>query len=143
MPCIRTYRYGCPRPDRSTVSQSRQALGVRTPVASCQVVPSSETCNLYCAGQDVDHWMATWSIVAGLASPVVTDLYSSADRGSRSRSRPLGRVAKPPLVASGGQVRELRGGGGVHTAVVWATTTTKQIVCLGDAEQSMGFSKVP
>jgi hypothetical protein len=45
-----------------------------------------------------------------------------------------------PLVASGGQVRELQGGGGADTAVVSVTTTTQQIVCLGVAQQSMGFS---
>jgi hypothetical protein len=42
-----------------------------------------------------------------------------------------------PLVASGGQVRELQGGGGADTAVVSATTTTQQITCLGVAQQSM------
>jgi len=42
-----------------------------------------------------------------------------------------------PLVASGGQVRELQGGGGADTAVVSATTTTQQIACLSPAQQSM------
>jgi hypothetical protein len=45
-----------------------------------------------------------------------------------------------PLVASGGQVRELQGGGGGHTAVVWPTTTTQQIACLSVAQQSMHCS---
>jgi hypothetical protein len=45
-----------------------------------------------------------------------------------------------PLVASGGQVRELQGGGGADTAVVSATTTTQQIACLSDAQQSMHCS---
>ena len=44
-----------------------------------------------------------------------------------------------PLVASGGQVRELQGGGGADTAVVSATTTTQQIACLSPAQQSMGL----
>ena len=45
-----------------------------------------------------------------------------------------------PLVASGGQARELQGGGGADTAVVSGTTTTQQVACLGDAQQSMHCS---
>src|SRR5215475_12107581 len=48
-----------------------------------------------------------------------------------------------PLVASGGQVREMQGGGGADTAVVSATTTTQQIACLSDAQQSMELSDTP
>ena len=44
-----------------------------------------------------------------------------------------------PLVASGGRVRELQGGGGADTAVVSATTT-QQIACLSDAQQSIHCS---
>ncbi len=45
-----------------------------------------------------------------------------------------------PLVASGGQVREMQGGRGADTGVVSATRTTQQIAHLGVAQQSMHCS---
>ena len=52
-----------------------------------------------------------------------------------------------PLVASGGQVRELLAAnsaeGGVDTAVVSATTTTQQIACLSVAQHSMDLRDTP
>jgi hypothetical protein len=52
-------------------------------------------------------------------------------------ARRLGRIAKPPLVASSGQVAGCKAEK-EPVAAFQATTTTQQIACLAAAQQSMG-----